>query len=151
MWVPENNILTQQCNWDEYNCLRIRPKQTQNNKAIPESWEVRVARKDLSPSSWVSNIGSPYFLTLTKLSSGYTPRLYKMLLKSHNFQTKLVSRLKIHNPKMGQSPIDNINNKNKDKDPMPINIKQQEQDPMPITCLLNSLTEKLQRKTKYRD
>lgn len=40
---------------------------------------------------------------------------------------------------MGQTPIDNINNKNKDK------------DPMPITCLLNSLIEKLQRKTKYRD
>jgi hypothetical protein len=35
--------------------------------------------KVLTPSSCVSSIVSPYFFTLVKLSSGYTPRLYRML------------------------------------------------------------------------
>jgi hypothetical protein len=45
----------------------------------PESWEVRLVRKVLTAASCVSSMGRPYFFTLAKLSSGYTPRLYRML------------------------------------------------------------------------
>ena len=50
-------------------------------KNVPESWAVILVMKDLTPSSWVRSIGNPYFFTLAKLSSGYTPRLYKILIK----------------------------------------------------------------------
>lgn len=38
-----------------------------------------MVRKVLTALSCVSSMGRPYFFTLPKLSSGYTPRLYRML------------------------------------------------------------------------